>query len=76
MAPVRISVKDVALMIANGTPVDGSNRGEADEAFARLDRAYAQKHVELYWIKGDWLLKSLEGDQRYKAFLRKMNLPE
>jgi hypothetical protein len=30
----------------------------------------------LYTIKGDPLLKNLEGDSRYKAFLRKMNLPE
>jgi TolB-like protein len=31
---------------------------------------------DLYLIKGDPLLKNLEGDARYKAFLRKMNLPE
>jgi len=53
-----------------------SYRAELDEAFAWLDRAYIQKDVELYWIRGDPLLKNLEGDARYKAFLRKMNLPE
>jgi tetratricopeptide (TPR) repeat protein len=51
-------------------------RAELDEAFAWLDRAYIQKDVELYWIRGDPLLKNLEGDAQYKAFLRKMNLPE
>ena len=51
-------------------------RGELDEAFAWLDRAYTQKDVELYWIKGDPLLKNLENDPRYKILLRKMKLPE
>jgi TolB-like protein/DNA-binding winged helix-turn-helix (wHTH) protein/tetratricopeptide (TPR) repeat protein len=51
-------------------------RAERDEAFAWLDRAYRQKDVELYWVKGDPLLKNLEGDPRYQAFLRKMKLPE
>ena len=63
---------DVAYEIAQAH----AYRGEADQAFAWLDRAYDQKDVELYWIKGDRLLKSLEGDPRYKAFLQKMKLPE
>jgi TolB-like protein/DNA-binding winged helix-turn-helix (wHTH) protein len=49
-------------------------RGEIDEAFAWLNRAYQQKDVELFTIKGDPLLKTLEPDPRYKAFMRKMNL--
>jgi TolB-like protein/DNA-binding winged helix-turn-helix (wHTH) protein/tetratricopeptide (TPR) repeat protein len=49
-------------------------RGEIDEAFAWLNRAYQQKDVELFTIKGDPLLKTLEPDTRYKAFMRKMNL--
>jgi adenylate cyclase len=51
-------------------------RGEVDEAFVWLNRAYQQKDVELYAIKGEPLLKALEPDTRYKALLRKMNLPE
>ena len=51
-------------------------RGEFNEAFNWLDRAYAQKDLELFQIKGDPLLKGLESDPRYKAFLRKMNLPD
>ena len=27
-------------------------------------------------IKGDAMFKKIEGDPRYKAFLKKMNLPE
>jgi len=51
-------------------------RGEADSAFTWLERAYLQREWDLYWLKGDTLLKNLEGDPRYKAFLRRMNLPE
>jgi len=51
-------------------------RGEIDQAFAWLDRAYQQKDVALYRVKGDPLLRNLESDARYNAFLRKMNLPE
>ena len=51
-------------------------RGEIDAAFHWLDRAYAQKDYLLEYIKGEPTLKSLVGDRRYKAFLRKMNLPE
>jgi predicted Zn-dependent protease len=51
-------------------------RGELDEAIKWLDRAYLQKDVNLYHIKGELPFAKLEGDPRYKAFLKKMNLPE
>jgi TolB-like protein/Flp pilus assembly protein TadD len=51
-------------------------RGELDQAFTWLDRAYHQKDAGLYLIKQDGILKRLWSDPRYKAFLRKMNLPE
>ena len=51
-------------------------RGESDEAMRWLDRAYAQKDLGLYTVKGEPPLKSMEGDPRFKAFLKKMNLPE
>jgi hypothetical protein len=41
-----------------------------------LDRAYLQKTPDSYTIKGDLPVTSFEGDPRYKAFLRKMNMPE
>jgi len=50
-------------------------RGEIDQAFAWLDRAYAQRDGGFSEIKGDPLLKNLEGDPRYDAILRKMKLP-
>jgi serine/threonine-protein kinase len=51
-------------------------RGEKDKAFEWLERAYAQNDGGLSFIKVDPLMKSLHGDPRYAAFLRKMGLPE
>jgi TolB-like protein len=51
-------------------------RGEKDRAFEWLDRAYELRDPDIYTFKGDPLFKNLEDDPRYKAFLRKMNLPE
>jgi hypothetical protein len=51
-------------------------RGESDEAMHWLERAYAQKDSSLYTIKVEIPLKRLAADPRYKAFLKKMNLPE
>ena len=51
-------------------------RGESDESFKWLDRAYAQKDFRLPFIKGDRLFTNVEGDPRFKSFLRKLNLPD
>jgi TolB-like protein/DNA-binding winged helix-turn-helix (wHTH) protein len=51
-------------------------RGEPDQAFKWLDRAYTQKDPLLYRIKFSPEFDKLHGDPRYKAFLKKMNLPE
>ena len=50
-------------------------RGEKDQAFIWLDKAYQKKDGWLVFLKGDPLLKNLEGDPRHIAFLKKMNLP-
>jgi eukaryotic-like serine/threonine-protein kinase len=50
-------------------------RGENDKAFEWLERAYAQRDAGLVVMKGDPLLKGLESDPRYGAFLNKMRLP-
>jgi adenylate cyclase len=50
--------------------------GEIDQAFAWLDRSYQQRESNLWQTNRDPLMKSLHGDPRWKAFLRKMNLPE
>ena len=68
------------LKYANELPFSSAEiygyRGELDEAFIWLERAYAQKSSGLPFIKGAPLLKKLESDPRYKAFLKKMNLDD
>jgi len=49
-------------------------RGEQDEAFVWLDRAYAERDRELTWMKVDLDLESLRKDPRWRPFLRKMRL--
>lgn len=51
-------------------------RGQSDEAFKWLDRAYVQKDPSLLILKSQAMFMKLEGDPRYKAFLKKMNLPD
>ena len=63
---------DMAMWIAEAHAF----RGEKDSALSWLDSAYAQKDIFLWLIKGDPLFRNLDGDPRYKTFLRKMNLPE
>jgi TolB-like protein/DNA-binding winged helix-turn-helix (wHTH) protein/Tfp pilus assembly protein PilF len=50
--------------------------GESDEAFKWLDRAYTEKDTLLHGIKYRTEFDKLHDDPRYKAFLKKMNLPE
>ena len=51
-------------------------RGRSDEALRWLERAYAQKDPELYVVKSETELRGLNSDPGFKAFLRKMNLPQ
>jgi serine/threonine protein kinase/lipoprotein NlpI len=51
-------------------------RGEFDQAFSWLDRAYRQHEVNCVFIKANPMFKGLRSDPRYKVFLRKMKLPE
>jgi tetratricopeptide (TPR) repeat protein len=51
-------------------------RGQLADAMQWLERAYAQKDPYLCTLKSEQSFKNLEPDPRYKAFLRKMNLPE
>ena len=51
-------------------------RGEKDQAFQWLERAYELRDPSLPWIKIDTDFRSLRADPRYKDLLRKMNLPE
>jgi TolB-like protein/DNA-binding winged helix-turn-helix (wHTH) protein len=51
-------------------------RGQGDQAFEWLNRAYRQHDPGLMWFKTDLKLKSLRKDPRSAELLRKLNLPE
>jgi hypothetical protein len=51
-------------------------RGEKDNAFEWLERAYQQRDGGLSEVKVDLLLDRLHGDPRFKTVLKRMNLPE
>jgi tetratricopeptide (TPR) repeat protein len=51
-------------------------RGDHELALEWLERAYRQKDPSLVDIVGEPLFQGMADDPRYKAFLRKMNLPE
>jgi TolB-like protein/Tfp pilus assembly protein PilF len=50
-------------------------RGEVDEAFACLDRAYRQRDPELVYLKPAYLMGRLHGDPRWGALLKQIGLP-
>jgi TolB-like protein/DNA-binding winged helix-turn-helix (wHTH) protein/Tfp pilus assembly protein PilF len=49
-------------------------RGETEKAMEWLERAYKQRDPGLNQVKLDPLLRSLEGDERYGALLKRMGL--
>ena len=51
-------------------------RGDKDNSFAWLERAFQQRDGGLPDVKDDVLLTSLRGDDRFGAMLKKMQLPE
>jgi TolB-like protein len=51
-------------------------RGERNKALDWLERAVAQRDPGIVNVKTDPMFAGLRGDARYKAVLRKMNLPE
>jgi hypothetical protein len=52
-----------------------AHRGEKDIAIQWLEEAYKQHDASLLEMVGEPLLRVLYGDERFKAFLRKMKLP-
>jgi TolB-like protein len=51
-------------------------RGDADQAFQWLDKAYIARDYGCPFVKVYPLLRNVRSDPRFKAFLRKMNLPD
>jgi len=53
-----------------------ARRGEADQAFEWLERAYRHRDSGILGLKGDWGFQALSRDPRYEAMLRKLRLTE
>ena len=49
--------------------------GDRDQAFARLEKAAAEKRDRMVWVKVDPLLAPLRSDPRYQDLVRRMNFP-
>jgi tetratricopeptide (TPR) repeat protein len=62
-----ISLHDVAIIYVG--------LGENDEAFALLERAYAERDFYVATIKADPRFDSVRSDPRYKDLLRRLGLP-
>ena len=52
-----------------------AQRGEIDETFASLERAWAFRDPGLAIMKKDRWMRPIKADPRYGAFLRRMNFP-
>lgn len=52
-----------------------ASRGEREKAFEWLERAYVQHDSGLLFVKTDPMLRSLHGDPRFAALVRKVGLP-
>jgi TolB-like protein/thioredoxin-like negative regulator of GroEL len=51
-------------------------RGDKDEAFQWLDRAYDNRESMLYVVRQDPMLRSLRDDPRFNELVHKLKLPE
>ena len=74
------SERDLKQLVAMDDPFGVARvygwRGENDQALEWAARAYVRRDPGLTWIKIDPIFRSLHDEGRYKALLRKMNLPE
>jgi TolB-like protein/lipoprotein NlpI len=75
-ADFAVYVKKYASNDPFGTASTYARRGDADHAFEWLERAYQQHDDNLSGLKVSYGFRNLHADPRYKAMLRKMNLPE
>jgi hypothetical protein len=50
-------------------------RGEKERAFKWLELAFAERDGGMTYVRYDPLLHGIRSDPRYKALLKKMNLP-
>jgi TolB-like protein/predicted Ser/Thr protein kinase len=79
----RRAESDAALnsLVEKFAPIDAygiaeihAYRGEIDEAFRWLDRAYRDHNFAMVGIKADPLLRNLHGDRRFEALVSRMSM--
>jgi serine/threonine-protein kinase len=75
-AALRELVEEHAETMAYQVAEVHGQRGETDQAFEWLERAYAQRDGGLTGMKTSTPLRSLHGDPRWRAFLEKMRFDE
>jgi hypothetical protein len=46
--------------------------GETDKAVQLLEKAFADREVEMYWLNVEPLFKPLHGDPRFENILQKI----
>jgi hypothetical protein len=73
---IEIVEQKYAARAAVNIAVFYARREDSDRAFAWLDSAYRQHDPGLVDPKWKLCMENLQSDPRYKAFLRKMKLPE
>jgi TolB-like protein/Flp pilus assembly protein TadD len=73
---LREQIARAADIHAYSIAVTYAYRGDGDQAMQWLERAYAQRDPYLNEIHTEPLFKNITDDPRFKAFLRKMKLPE
>ena len=74
--------KTLARALASKSVVDNAayqvalvyaTRGDSDQAFNWLERAYRQRDTGMRWMKFDPLLRPLSSDPRFKSLLVEMH---
>ena len=75
-AALTQAVRDFGDLWPYGVADAHAFRGEPDQAFEWLLKAYHGRDPDLMFVKDDPLLASLRNDPRFKALVHRMNLPE
>jgi TolB-like protein len=75
-AALRSLTEKFASTDAYGVAAVHAYRGETDDAFRWLDRAYRAHDTSMLFLKTDPLLRNLHGDPRLEAILVRMRLTE